>query len=555
MIESSSSWKKPPLRLVEICEKAMEFRPADRYQDASMLADDIQNWLDGKHRMSQAQDLFGQAIAKQEELIQVRMKGEELIQESLDILNEISIRAPVEQKITAWNKEDEGYRLLKKVEKMEAQSIHLLRMSLQFDPMFQPAHIKMLEHYRKEHQNLERKGKNVEASLCADQMRWHLSALSSKHVFALEILKYLEGLGKVSLDTDIPAQVWVSRYVTKNRKLVLEDEVYVGETPLERDIPMGSYQIRFVREGYVDTIYPIVIDRLQHWDGVPPNEDLCYQVPLIKKENLAENECYIPAGWCWIGGTKESSLVLEQMRTWIEGFVIQKYPVTVREFLFFLNDLLENGQEKMASEFEPRERAGGNAGGALGAPIFGREKEGIGKYFLLPDADGDLWDLDWPMLMVDYPSAVGYAEWLSKKTGQKWRVPFELEWEKAARGTDRRNYPWGNHFDYNWANVYGSLENSYPDTIYSFESDISPYRVRGMGGNFKDWTASVFSLEGPDCRGKVYKEELITTPDVSRCLRGGHWSTSKDNSEANIRSSYNERIRLWYVTFRLVRDL
>ena len=47
-----------------------------------------------------------------------------------------------------------------------------------------------------------------------------------------------------------------SRYVTKNRKLVLEDEVYVGETPLERDIPMGSYQIRFVREGYVDTFIP-----------------------------------------------------------------------------------------------------------------------------------------------------------------------------------------------------------------------------------------------------------------------------------------------------------
>ena len=102
MIESSSSWKKPPLRLVEICEKAMEFRPADRYQDASVLADDIQDWLDGKHRMSQAQDLFGQAIAKQEELIQVRMKGEALIQESLDILNEISIRAPVEEKIDAW---------------------------------------------------------------------------------------------------------------------------------------------------------------------------------------------------------------------------------------------------------------------------------------------------------------------------------------------------------------------------------------------------------------------------------------------------------------------
>ena len=98
----------------------------------------------------------------------------------------------------------------------------------------------------------------------------------------------------------------------------------------------------------------------------------------------------------------------------------------------------------MASEFEPRERAGGNAGGALGAPIFGREKDGVGKYFLLPDADGDLWDLDWPMLMVDYPSAVGYAEWLSKNRS-KWRTYLLDGMGKGSKGTDRRIYPWGNH--------------------------------------------------------------------------------------------------------------
>jgi eukaryotic-like serine/threonine-protein kinase len=560
MVESNSTWKRPPLRLVEICEKAMEFRPSDRYKSASDFADDIQDWLDGKHRMSQAQDLYKQAVAKQEELIKVRLKGERLIQESQKILNEISIRAPVLQKITAWNKEDEGNRLLKEAEKMEARSIHLLRMSLQFDPMFQFSHIKMLEFFRQEHQSLERQGKRVETSLCADQMRWHLSAISSKQSDALEIKNYLEGMGRVSLETDIPAKVWISRYIKKNRRLILEEEVCVGESPLERDIPMGSYRVRFVKEGYVDTIYPIVIDRLQHWDGVPPNEDSCYKIPLLREECVQENECYIPAGWCWVGGDDDSTLVLEQMRTWIDGFIIQKYPVTVGEFLDFLNDLIEQGKEELASKYEPRERAGGNSGNnVLGAPIFGREeeggKDGKRKYFLQPDADGDIWETDWPMLMIDYPSSQGYAEWLSEKTGKKWRIPFELEWEKASRGTDRRIFPWGNFFDYNWANAYGSLEKSYPASIHSFELDISPYGVCGMGGNFRDWTSSVFSLEGPDCRGKRYQETLVQGSEISRVTRGGHWSTAKESCQVNIRSSYNEKIRLWYVSLRLVRDL
>ena len=554
MIESSSSWKKPPLRLVEICEKAMDFRPSDRYKDASDLADDIQDWLDGKHRMSQAQELFGQAIAKQEELIQVRMKGEELIQESQDILKEISIRAPVEQKISAWNKEDEGSRLLKKVEKMEAQSIHLLRMSLQFDPMFQPAHIKLLEHYRKEHQFLERQGKNVEASLCADQMRWHLTTLPSQHTFALDIKRYLEGIGTVTLDTDVPAQVWVSRYITKNRRLVLEEEVYVGDTPINSEIPMGSYQIRFVREGYADTIYPIVIDRLQHWDGVPPNEKNCYKVPLMKEEELQENECYVPAGWCWVGGVEKGTLIMEQMRTWIDGFIIQKNPVTVREYLEFLNDLIATGEDELASQYEPRERAGGNADGPiLGAPIFGRDENGT--YFVLPDADGDLWDLDWPMLMVDYLAAVGYAEWLSDKTGQKWRLPLELEWEKAARGTDRRIYPFGNYFDYNWSNIYGSQEKGFPKSIEEFKSDISPYGVGGMAGNFKDWTSSIFTQEGPDCRGKRYEEKVESKDSIMRVARGGSWTHPVEHARVYSRTSYNIRLGVWYISFRLVRDL
>ena len=51
------------------------------------------------------------------------------------------------------------------------------------------------------------------------------------------------------------------------------------------------------------------------------------------------------------------------------------------------------------------------------------------------------------MVHVSWEDAVDFAEWLSKKSGQTFRLPTEAEWEKAARGADGRRYPWGDDFD------------------------------------------------------------------------------------------------------------
>ena len=96
---------------------------------------------------------------------------------------------------------------------------------------------------------------------------------------------------------------------------------------------------------------------------------------------------------------------------------------------------------------------------------------------------------DHPVVMVSHDDANAYAAWLSAETGRAWRLPAALEWEKAARGTDGRIFPWGDTFD-------PALLNSHDagpfDTlpVGSFPAGASPYGLLDPAGMVFEWTAS-----------------------------------------------------------------
>ncbi|MDX1576175.1 MAG: SUMF1/EgtB/PvdO family nonheme iron enzyme [Kiloniellales bacterium] len=96
---------------------------------------------------------------------------------------------------------------------------------------------------------------------------------------------------------------------------------------------------------------------------------------------------------------------------------------------------------------------------------------------------------DHPVVLVSYADALAYAAWLSEVTGRTWRLPTEAEWEKAARGTDGRRFPWGNFWN---PSVLNSHDAGPFDTlpVGSFPAGVSPFGLLDAAGQVFEWTST-----------------------------------------------------------------
>jgi formylglycine-generating enzyme required for sulfatase activity len=97
---------------------------------------------------------------------------------------------------------------------------------------------------------------------------------------------------------------------------------------------------------------------------------------------------------------------------------------------------------------------------------------------------------DHPVVNVTWYDAMNYCQWLSEVTGRNYGLPSEAEWEKGARGTGGRIYPWGNQWD---ATRCNSKESGLKKTIsvHAYPQGASPNGVLDMAGNVCEWTRSL----------------------------------------------------------------
>lgn len=532
----------PPDDLVDICERAMSRAPIDRFADAGALAAAVLSFLEGARTRDQALELVTQADALDPRIQNLADRAATLRAEAAETAQRIPGWSPIADKRGFWDKQDEATELEQQAEAHRVQRMQLLRGALSLDHELPEVHARLSDHYRARMAASEAVGDRTRVR----QYEWHLRAHDDGNHAA-----WLRGDGALTLLTDPPgALVEVFRCVERDRRVALQQVRNPGRTPLRAwHLPMGSYVVVIKKEGYATTQYPVQITRQGHWDGVAPGESEPQPIRLLRNGELGPDDCYVPGGWFSAGGDPETTSGLARRRLWVDPFIIKRFPATNAEWLEFLNSLLHTGQEDLALRCAPRDRP--VIEGGLGELVYGRHADG--RFFLRADAKGELWLPDWPVMLIDWKAARAYAAWWAERDQRAWRLPWEFEWEKAARGVDGRVFPWGEHLDPTFANISDSFPGrARPTIVDSFPVDESPYGVRGMAGNVRNWCMDRHRADGPSVVNDRFVPDEIAFAS-NRTLRGGAFTAFRRSASAAFRIGDSEDTRADYLGARLCR--
>ena len=151
---------------------------------------------------------------------------------------------------------------------------------------------------------------------------------------------------------------------------------------------------------------------------------------------------------------------------------------------------------------------------------------------------------NYPAVDMTWPDALAYCHWLSQHSGLSVTLPSEAEWEKAARGTDGRRYPWG---DGQPTETLCNFQQATPVGHYSPQGD-SPYGCADMAGNVWEWTRSIYQPYPYNARDG---RESLEGNQV-RTIRGLTFNNAERFTRCAFRYKLAPSLHLRHLGFRVV---
>lgn len=171
---------------------------------------------------------------------------------------------------------------------------------------------------------------------------------------------------------------------------------------------------------------------------------------------------------------------------------------------------------------------------------FIRQTDQISNPVLLWDGNQPAFEqLDQPVCGVTWYEALEYCRWLSEATGRLYCLPSEAQWERAARGTDGRVYPWGNEWDPSRCNVEEKLITAV--SAFPAQNELG---CHDLAGNTREWTRSAWGKDRnkPDRQYQYPREDDcrngMDEPETSRRIFRGGWASDANGFRCSARGSY-----------------
>jgi eukaryotic-like serine/threonine-protein kinase len=291
----------------------------------------------------------------------------------------------------------------------------------------------------------------------------------------------------------------------------------------------GSYVITVRGPGDDERRFPIVVQRAK-----------LHALAVRAAPPLPAGVIHVPGGR-YLTNAKRGAALVEKH---VADFALGEFPVTLRAYVTFLEQLEPDARARRV----PRPTGGDVAVVCTGDGwrVTGAWVEGEGKKRVPCERE-----LDLPVCCISWFDALAYVGWLARSTGLAYRLPTDVEWDKAMRGADGRAYPMATSLDPSFAKLRESRpEAAQPEPIGAFPLDVSPFGVRDLAGGVGDWTSTfVDGKPAPE----LADEATTHHDDRQAAWCGGAWSVSA--TAPRLHFAQMARHRVPWVGFRVALSL